>query len=567
MKQLSIGIFGLCLAVAGSCAQDEAQVIAMQGQSIPGLNGLTASAVSPHGVSADGHILYQMVPSNSANGGALLTWHNGIVRAVVKQGDPSSGFVTPSVFAGFSVARIDDAGKVAIQANLQNGSEGVWRETSPGTMQFVLSRGGVVPVSSYPVTARFSVIKQLWLASDGGISFVGDITGTTIGTRALFSKFDDTFTTFARQGDPALMFGGNASFFFGSSTTEFIMAGRNRVGIFRTFANGINLGWGPPDSVQALLRTGTQAPGLALGRTLSQSQNVTIGDDGTAAFTANLNNPSGVALFVGTPNSLAPVAVAGDPVPGWIGLPTILTSFPVPLNQGYPSGGLAVGPAGHVVFAAAIALQSSPGNTRTALFIREPQNGAVTLIAATNTPFGIPSTSFTSFKLEQINVNARGDVVFAAQSSQGDMIIGWTKRSGLEVLARVGTLVRVNTSSSLSIAAQPIGMESSLSQLAPFIPQSYLADDGTFAFVCRLSNNAVAVVAKRIPRTCDSIDFNNNTVFPEDQDVIDFFNVLAGGPCSPGNTCSDIDFNNNGIFPEDQDVIDFFNVLAGGTCP
>ncbi|HLP85348.1 MAG TPA: hypothetical protein VK157_13445 [Phycisphaerales bacterium] len=62
---------------------------------------------------------------------------------------------------------------------------------------------------------------------------------------------------------------------------------------------------------------------------------------------------------------------------------------------------------------------------------------------------------------------------------------------------------------------------------------------------------------------CDSIDFNNNTVFPEDQDVIDFFNVLAGQDCP---TCNDIDFNNNTVFPEDQDVIDFFTVLAGGTC-
>ena len=69
-----------------------------------------------------------------------------------------------------------------------------------------------------------------------------------------------------------------------------------------------------------------------------------------------------------------------------------------------------------------------------------------------------------------------------------------------------------------------------------------------------------------IPTGCDDIDFNNNNVFPEDQDVIDFFNVLSGGTCSPGNTCSDIDFNNNGVFPEDDDIIDFFNVLAGGTC-
>ncbi|GDY00075.1 hypothetical protein LBMAG48_24780 [Phycisphaerae bacterium] len=77
--------------------------------------------------------------------------------------------------------------------------------------------------------------------------------------------------------------------------------------------------------------------------------------------------------------------------------------------------------------------------------------------------------------------------------------------------------------------------------------------------------NAINVASGVVP--CDGIDFNNNTVFPEDADVIDFFNVLAGGDCSPGNTCNDIDFNNNTVFPEDADVIDFFNVLAGGDCP
>jgi len=39
--------------------------------------------------------------------------------------------------------------------------------------------------------------------------------------------------------------------------------------------------------------------------------------------------------------------------------------------------------------------------------------------------------------------------------------------------------------------------------------------------------------------------------------------VMAGGECS---TCNDIDFNNNGVFPEDQDLLDFFHVLAGGEC-
>ena len=77
----------------------------------------------------------------------------------------------------------------------------------------------------------------------------------------------------------------------------------------------------------------------------------------------------------------------------------------------------------------------------------------------------------------------------------------------------------------------------------------------------------IALTGACVPGTvagCDDIDFNNNDVFPEDADVIDFFNVLAGAECP---ACNDIDFNNNGVFPEDADVIDFFNVLAGGECP
>lgn len=62
---------------------------------------------------------------------------------------------------------------------------------------------------------------------------------------------------------------------------------------------------------------------------------------------------------------------------------------------------------------------------------------------------------------------------------------------------------------------------------------------------------------------CNDIDFNNNGVFPEDSDVIDFFAVLAGAECGE---CDEIDFNNNGIFPEDADVMAFFSVLAGGPC-
>ena len=94
-------------------------------------------------------------------------------------------------------------------------------------------------------------------------------------------------------------------------------------------------------------------------------------------------------------------------------------------------------------------------------------------------------------------------------------------------------------------------------------PTSQIIAGGLFTIMDGQPSAYVARLACPLP-TCDDIDFNNNDVFPEDQDVIAFFNVLAGDDCP---SCNDIDFNNNRVFPEDQDVIDFFNVLAGGECP
>ena len=31
-------------------------------------------------------------------------------------------------------------------------------------------------------------------------------------------------------------------------------------------------------------------------------------------------------------------------------------------------------------------------------------------------------------------------------------------------------------------------------------------------------------------------------------------------------TCNDIDFNNDGLFPDDNDIVSFLSVLAGGDC-
>ncbi|HLP85105.1 MAG TPA: hypothetical protein VK157_12210 [Phycisphaerales bacterium] len=66
------------------------------------------------------------------------------------------------------------------------------------------------------------------------------------------------------------------------------------------------------------------------------------------------------------------------------------------------------------------------------------------------------------------------------------------------------------------------------------------------------------------PRCCDNVDINQDGTVSS-ADAIDLLHAFAGGPCATPVPC-DFDFNNDGVYPTDQDVVDFFNVLAGGAC-
>ncbi len=60
---------------------------------------------------------------------------------------------------------------------------------------------------------------------------------------------------------------------------------------------------------------------------------------------------------------------------------------------------------------------------------------------------------------------------------------------------------------------------------------------------------------------CSDVDFDNDGIFPSDNDLVALLSVLAGGECA---TCDDIDFNGDGIFPSDEDLAAYLRVLAGG---
>jgi hypothetical protein len=60
-----------------------------------------------------------------------------------------------------------------------------------------------------------------------------------------------------------------------------------------------------------------------------------------------------------------------------------------------------------------------------------------------------------------------------------------------------------------------------------------------------------------------TLDFNNDGVSPDTQDIIDFINVLGGAWCA---SCLDTDFNDDGVSPDMQDFADFVYFFSGGIC-
>lgn len=64
---------------------------------------------------------------------------------------------------------------------------------------------------------------------------------------------------------------------------------------------------------------------------------------------------------------------------------------------------------------------------------------------------------------------------------------------------------------------------------------------------------------------CVSIDFNNDGLLPDTEDIAELLTVFSGGPCSTGG-CGSIDINNDGLLPDTEDIAVFLRVFSGGAC-
>jgi hypothetical protein len=104
-------------------------------------------------------------------------------------------------------------------------------------------------------------------------------------------------------------------------------------------------------------------------------------------------------------------------------------------------------------------------------------------------------------------------------------------------------------------------------ELVPGTPYT-IADFSGFALRLVVTNACGSVTSDPAVLTltaCDCIDFNGDGLFPDNQDLQDFFGVFGGGTCSTAN-CGDLDFNNDQLFPDNLDIAAFFSVFGGGPC-
>lgn len=120
---------------------------------------------------------------------------------------------------------------------------------------------------------------------------------------------------------------------------------------------------------------------------------------------------------------------------------------------------------------------------------------------------------------------------FTAPTTQGSYEIGITNPAALLLTARMG---------------------SNPSRFVVMAPSEIVVQGGAFAVV---------------EAQCDDLDFNNDGVFPDTQDIFDFLVVHSGGECPSQYGCNDIDFNNDDVYPDTCDLFDFLDAFAGSPCP
>jgi hypothetical protein len=154
---------------------------------------------------------------------------------------------------------------------------------------------------------------------------------------------------------------------------------------------------------------------------------------------------------------------------------------------------------------------------------------------------GVPADS-----VEVWRVTPTGNVLLGAEGPWGKRTFIWSLAGGLRDLdAQVP-----GGFASLGLGTSP-GISVVLDDLSILAGSALEVSTG----------RTVPIVLRRIG--CIDVDFNNDGVYPELEDLAAFLGVLGGGACAG---CDTADFNGDGASGDDRDLRDFLLAMGGQSC-
>jgi hypothetical protein len=553
-------------------------VVARSGYPAPGVPNATFGPVGTGAlecVSRGGNVAFRTELQNTTQfvNEALYAWERSTqsLRLVVREGDPATNWpVANASFASFGRVAIDDSARALFTSNPRDlGSPtpgpatGIWRQQGSAAPTLVLREGATIaPISPNPINS-FDELGPF--TSDGSLSFLFLEGNVSLGNaRFAILRADNSVDVLLRANQtvpwgtgqlqisaPPMPAAANAGPWLGRSR-----AGTGSAVLLRRLAASeptplVFAGDTLPGSAQSVFSLGAYA----------------INDAGTAVASFNLANlQSGIYRFpVGSP----PHVIAQTGSQG--STPFGVANF---VQVGVGITNIALNNAGDVVFVASANIPTL--GTVSSLWFSRPGESVPRLIAAPgsfaqrSTVLTTPTNGFGLDELGRVVLNANVAVTPGGPSRRA--VLTWTPVSNLlnsyAISDEDGVLFGVGDGQSLSDATLALSLASGGSGYA-YRPM--ISSDGLFFWQATFLNGSSAIIGGQFGTECGSLDFNRNGLFPEDEDLIDFLNVLAGGTCSTqppaGNGCDPIDYNNDGLFPDDSDLIAYLAILAGGACP
>lgn len=559
----------LCAGSSSSLAQT-LEVVAASDHPAPALNGRTTGRTLLRHVSSAGGIAFSALTTTTPPGGpvqeALYAYDPGQYTLHLRAGDQAPGQPQGVSHAAVYEAFLSAAGRFSVRTQLAG--TGVVSTNNEMLIHGPLNQaislvregdaiGPLTYISNTPPTFFDESANAVFAATLVGPGV------TTTNDRAILLARPGSRDILLREGDAGTFYGVNGPPpTIGS--TMFARVANNSFAFWSQAASAstqaiVRRVLGSPN-IEGIIYTGAQLQQLGGDTVVSIDQSRwDMSSDASLAFTINTTGPangSRTSLWTVTPAGGASMVLrTGQPAPQ---LPNYTISEVAAVN--YPPSVRGGGGDAFIVIASVL---PATNGFRRALYGFTASDPTPRLLAATGHALtNRPTAILSDFISAQFHGDAQGNAMFAARVVENGVtstaILTAHPTTGLRLIARTGEPLPPLNRTVVTLSAYA-GIDS------PLLGPRLVSDRGRFAFSANFTDGSTAILAGRIPGTCNDVDFNNDTITPDSQDLDDFLSVLSAGQTACP-TCDSIDFNNDGLAPDTQDLDAFLRVLAGGPC-